>query len=44
MIGKYSGGKRIGNHLYVRCGEIWIEILALAQLEKEKEHYGSYTV
>lgn len=41
---RYQGGKRVGNHHYVRCGGIWIEILALAQHVKEKELYGPYTV
>ena len=41
---RFQGGKRIGNHLYVRCGGVWIEILALAQILKEKEYYGPYTV
>lgn len=44
MKGKYSGGKRVGNHLYVRCGGMWLEILALAQMEDEAKYYGPYTV
>jgi hypothetical protein len=44
MKGKYSGGKRIGNQLYVRCGGLWVEILALAQIEKEEKYYGPYIV
>lgn len=36
-MNRFQGGKRVGNHLYVRCGGIWIEILALAEHIKENE-------
>jgi hypothetical protein len=41
-MNRFQGGKRVGNNHYVRCGNVWIEIIALADQLKEKERYGPY--
>lgn len=43
-MGKYQGGKKKGNLIYVRCGGAWFEINALIQMEKEAARYGACTV
>lgn len=44
MKRKYFGGNRVGKQLYVRCGSVWIEILALAVMEEEEKRFGPYTI
>lgn len=44
MIGKYHGGKRKGKYLYVRVGELWLEINELIRIEREAAYYGPYTI
>lgn len=43
-MGKYQGGKKKGNLIYVRCGGAWFEINALIQMENEADRYGDHTV
>jgi len=33
-MGKYKCGKRIGTRLCVLCGDVWMDLLTLAEIER----------